>query len=83
MVHLLKKERLGVRPIARIVERQILPGTRLQGVIPGEDALDDDGGGFRPIALPDEFLAGRELADLAPQAAERSDIGRVDGRVVF
>jgi hypothetical protein len=52
-------------------------------VIPGHDALDNYRSGFRSIALPDEFFAGREFPDFATQAADRSNIGGVYGRVVL
>jgi hypothetical protein len=83
MVHLLKKKRLGIRPVTGIVERQILPGTGFQGVISGHDALGYDRGGFRSVALPDEFFAGAKLADFATQATESGNVRGLDGLVVF
>jgi hypothetical protein len=79
VIHVLKKKPLGVRPVAWIVKREVLPGTRLQGAISGHDALENYRGGFGSIALPDEFFADREFPDFGTQAADRGHVGGVNG----
>ena len=83
MIHVRQKKRLGVRPVTWVVKSEVLPGARPQGVISGHDALNNNCGGFRFIALSEEIFAGCEFPGFITQAAERSDVGAINGRVVF
>ena len=83
MIHVLQKKPLGIRPVAWIMKAEVLPGTRPQSVVPGHDALDNNRCGLRFIALPGEIFAGCEFPDFITQAADRSDVRTVNGRVVF
>ena len=83
MIHVLQKKPLGVWPIARVMQSEILPRTRPQRVKAGHDALDDDRRGFRLVALSYELFAGDEFADFATQAADRGDISAIDRRVIL
>ena len=83
MIHVLQKKPLGIRPVAWVMKAEVLPGTRPQSVVPDHDALDNNRCGLRFIALPEEIFAGCEFPDFVTQAADRSDVRTVNGRVVF
>lgn len=83
MVHALQKKPLGIRPIARVMKREILPGPRPQRVISGHDALENDRRGFRFIALSEEIFTGGKFLDFTTQSADGSSVGIIDGGVVL
>jgi hypothetical protein len=82
MIHVLQKKCLRVRPIARVVKSEVLPGTRPQSVIPRHDARDYNRCGFRSIALSEKIFAGCEFQNFVTQPPNRSDVGTGNGRVV-
>jgi hypothetical protein len=65
------------------MKRDVLPGARPQGVISGHYTLDHNRSSLRPVTLPDKIFTCGKLPDSIAQAAERSDIGSIDGAVSF
>jgi hypothetical protein len=83
MIHVGQKKRLGVRPVAWVMKRKVLPVARLQGVVSGHDAFEDNRCGYRFITLPDKIFTRREFPDFASQPADRSNVGSIKVRVDF